>query len=149
MKRNLLIVILTLLLQTAFAQDYIVKVNGDEVSARVLEITLDEVLYHQPDSSAEVILRMPKADVFMIRFENGTKEVFTENLPGNEGMAEEVLTADQLYLLGKRDALQYYKGNGVMWGSAASTAMLFPYGYAGAAIFGLSLPERIGIEFLI
>lgn len=140
MKRNLLCIMLTLLLHSAFAQDTIVKVNGDEIPARVLEITLNEILYHQPDSSQEVILRLPKAEVFMIRFENGTKEVFTENLPGNAAVAEEVLTADQLYLLGKNDALLYYRGNGVLWGSAAS-ALVFPYGLAGSAVLAFTPPS--------
>lgn len=33
-----------------------------------------------------------------------------------------------MYLLGKRDAKQYYTGNGAMWGSAASTLLAGPVG---------------------
>ncbi|GAB3536581.1 hypothetical protein GCM10027443_27270 [Pontibacter brevis] len=138
MKRNLIFILLTLLLQSAFAQDQIVKVNGDEIPARVLEITLEEILYRQPDSLEEAVFRIPNAEVFMIRYENGTKEVFTQNLPGNEAVTDKVMSSTELYLLGKRDASMYYKGNGVMWGSAASTALAFPYGYAGAAVLGLT-----------
>ncbi|WP_162055207.1 hypothetical protein [Pontibacter pamirensis] len=140
MKRNLILIMLTLVLQNALAQDYILKVNGDEIPARVLEITLEEILYHQPDSSAAAVLRLPKKEVFMIRFENGTKEVFTENLPGNEVVTAQALSPDQLYLLGKRDAIQYYKGNGVLWGSAAS-ALIVPYGLAGSAVLAFTPPN--------
>lgn len=140
MKRHLLLIMLTLVLQSALAQDFIVKVNGDEIPARVMEITLQEVVYLQPDTTEEMTFRIPKKEVFMIRFGNGTKEVFTENLPEQKAIAEEALSAEQLYRLGTRDAILYYKGNGVMWGSAASTALLFPYGLAGAAILGFTPP---------
>ncbi|MFD3001794.1 hypothetical protein ACFS7Z_15580 [Pontibacter toksunensis] len=140
MKRNLILILLTLLLQNAFAQDYIVKVNGEEIPARVLEITLEEILYHQPDSSAEVVLRLPKTEVFMVRFENGAKEVFSENLQDNKVVTAAALTPDQLYLLGKRDAIQLYKGEGVLWGSAAS-ALIFPYGLAGSAVLAFTPPN--------
>ncbi|WP_162055208.1 hypothetical protein [Pontibacter pamirensis] len=138
MKRNLILIILTLVLQSGFAQDYIVKVNGDEIPARVLEITAGDIVYHHPDSAEELASRIPKVEVFMIRFEDGTKEVFTQRLAEKDTAAVEVLTPDQLYLLGRQDALQYYKGNGTMWGSAAATALVFPYGLLGAAALGVA-----------
>lgn len=141
MKQNLITLMLTLMLQGAVAQDYIVKLNGDEIPARVLEITLDEILYHHPDSAKELTSRMPKPEVFMIRFENGTKEVFTQNQAEKDTATVRLLSPDQLYQLGSQDALQYYKGNGVMWGSAASTALLFPYGLAGAVVLGIMPPD--------
>ena len=141
MKKNLIIIMLTLVLQGAVAQDYIVKLNGDEIPARVLEITLDDVVYHHPDSAEALTSRIPKAAVFMIRFENGTKEVLTQSMAEKDTATVRLLSPDQLYQLGTQDALQYYKGNGVMWGSAASTALLFPYGLAGAVILGVVPPD--------
>ncbi|WP_345161031.1 hypothetical protein [Pontibacter saemangeumensis] len=141
MKRNLMIIMLTLVLQGAVAQDYIVKLNGDEIPARVLEVTLEDVVYHHPDSTETLTSRIPKAEVFMIRFENGTKEVFTQNLPENDTATAGVLSPVELHQLGTQDAIQYYKGNGVMWGSAASTAVVFPYGLAGAVILGIMPPD--------
>lgn len=132
---------LTLVLQGAVAQDYIVKLNGDEIPARVLEVTLEDVVYHHPDSAEALTSRMPKSEVFMIRFENGTKEVFTKSQTENGEVAAEQLTPEQQYLLGQQDVHKYYKGNGVMWGSAASTVVFFPFGLAGAAVLGLTPPK--------
>lgn len=132
---------LTLVLQGAVAQDYIIKLNGDEIPARVLEVTLEDVVYHHPDSAEVLTFRIPKAEVFMIRFENGTKEVFTQNQAENDTATAGVLSPDQLFQLGTQDALQYYKGNGVMWGSAASTAVFFPFGLAGAVVLGIMPPD--------
>ena len=141
MKKRLLVFLFSLALSVAFAQDRIVKVNGEEMLARVLEITLEEILYRQPDSLLVDTLRVPVTEVFMVRFENGAKEVFAQNLPENKAGAEEVLSSTQYYLLGRQDAIRYYKGTGTLWGSAASSALLFPYGYAGSALLGLTPPK--------
>jgi hypothetical protein len=140
MKRILLFVLFAFAVQSASAQDYIVKINGEEIFARVLEITLQEVIYQQPaDSLKEITERIPRSEVFMVRFANGTREVFGENLP--EAQVTEVLrTSDEMYMLGKQDALKYYKGTGAMWGSAASS-LIWPYGYAGSLAIGLTRPK--------
>jgi hypothetical protein len=39
------------------------------------------------------------------------------------------------------DAKQYYKGNGAMWGSAASTMVMFPLGLAGSLVIGATPPK--------
>lgn len=138
MKRNLILTMLFFVLQNAYAQDYIIKVNGDEILARVLEVTLEDIVYHHPDSAEALTSRIPKVEVFMIRYENGTKEMFAQILAEKDTAAVEVLTPEQLNLLGMQDAARYYKGNGTMWGSAASTALAFPYGLLGAVALGVA-----------
>ncbi len=140
MKKYLLMFVLTLSLQHVFAQDQIVKINGDELAGRVLEITLDEVRFQHPDSLKGIIWTVPKSEVFMVRFANGTKEVFSDNLTDSAN-ATEALSADDSYLLGKTDAIRYYTGNGALWGSAASTFLMFPYGLAGPLIIGAAQPK--------
>lgn len=59
------------------AQDIIVFKNGDEIEAKVLEVAAEEIKYKKhafPDGPVYVGL---KTDLFMIKFENGTREVFS------------------------------------------------------------------------
>jgi hypothetical protein len=142
MKKALLLPLLTLLLQVALAQDVILKLDGEEIPARVLEITLEAIRYQHPADSLQAdTLHVPRTEVFMIRFANGTKEVFSENLPENQVPEEQPLRPDQMYLKGQHEALRYYKGSGAMWGAAASS-LFWPYGLAGAIVIG-GVPPRI------
>ncbi len=56
--------------------DLITLKNGEEVSAKVLEITSIEVKYKKCDSPDGPLYVVKKSDVFMIKYSNGTKEVF-------------------------------------------------------------------------
>lgn len=141
MKKLLLLIMLLGLFQTLPAQDRIVKLSGEEISARVLEITLHEIVYQHPDSLHGLTWRIPKAEVFMVRFENGTKEVFEQQLADSLVSEAQGLTPEQLYALGKEDAALYYKGNGAMWGSAASSMVMFPIGLAGSIAIGATPPK--------
>lgn len=80
MKKVLLILMWALLVQVAYGQDVIVKVNGDELKVKVLEINLSAILYQLPDSTqltdSTQVLSIARSEVFMVRFANGTKEVF-------------------------------------------------------------------------
>jgi hypothetical protein len=141
MKSFLPILFMILLHQHVYAQDKIVKITGEEIPARVLEITLHEILFQHPDSLQGVTWRIPKTDVFMVKFENGTKEVFEQHLSDSLSSRAQGLTPDQLYRLGKEDASLYYKGNGAMWGSAASSLVMFPIGLAGSIAIGATPPK--------
>ncbi|PKV75123.1 hypothetical protein [Pontibacter ramchanderi] len=141
MKKFLLFMLLLGLQQALMAQDIIVKVSGEEIPARVQEITLQEVLYQHPDSLQGLVRRLPKTEVFMVKFANGSKEVFEQHLADSLGSTAEGMTAEQLYALGQQDAKQYYKGNGAMWGSAASSMVMFPLGLAGSIAIGATAPK--------
>ena len=57
-------------------QDLIILRNGDEISSKVIETGTDEIRYRKesmPDGPVYVCM---KRDVFMIKFENGEREVF-------------------------------------------------------------------------
>ena len=140
MKKSVLLLLLLALTQNAFAQDRIVKLNGDEILARVLEIGLQEVKFQHPDSLQGVLHSMPKSDIFMIQFANGTKEVFSQNLTENQPQNLSHADPNSMYQLGREDARRLYKGNGAMWGSAGC-ALFLPYGLAGSAAIGLVRPR--------
>ena len=96
----------------AQAQDIIIKKNGDEIKCKVMEISVTEISYQLPqviDSAAKLATTMTvaKADVFMIKYENGTKDVFNEvekkepDYVAPKAM-EEAAQSEQIIMVGKK-----------------------------------------------
>lgn len=80
MKKQILFIILSVMLfgsYTLYAQDLIVKRNGDEIKAKVLEISVTEIKYKNFDNINGPLYTILKRDVLFIRYENGTKEIIS------------------------------------------------------------------------
>jgi hypothetical protein len=58
-----------------FAQDMIVLKNGDEIKAKVLEITPTTIEYKKFDDPNGPTISIPKTEVRMVKYENGTKDL--------------------------------------------------------------------------
>lgn len=58
------------------AQDVLTKRNGDELQVKVMKISADEVEYKKWSNLDGPSYVVPKAEVFMIKYQNGDKEVF-------------------------------------------------------------------------
>jgi len=71
-------------LSYAMPQDIMVMRNGDEVEAKVLEIGTEEIKYKKYSLLDGPDYLCLKSDVFMIKFENGTKEVFNSDVTSPE-----------------------------------------------------------------
>lgn len=63
----------------ANAQDLITKKNGEDVKAKVLEVTTNEVKYKLYDEPNGVTYTVKKSELLMIRYESGRNEVFNQN----------------------------------------------------------------------
>ena len=61
-----------------YAQDVIFKRNGDEINAKVLVVGIKEVKYKEIENESDSIYTLAKSDIFMIKYENGTKDVFRD-----------------------------------------------------------------------
>ncbi|MDR0811237.1 MAG: hypothetical protein LBN23_03030 [Paludibacter sp.] len=61
-----------------FAQDVIILNNGDEIQALVQEIGSDEVTYQKTDNQSIATYTLKKSEIFMIKYANGSKEVFND-----------------------------------------------------------------------
>jgi hypothetical protein len=61
----------------ANAQDIITKKNGQEVQAKVLELTPDLVIYKRTDNPDGPTVSVYKQEVFMIKYANGVKDIIT------------------------------------------------------------------------
>ena len=60
----------------ASAQDVITLNNADEINAKVEQIGIEDVTYKKYDNLNGPSYKILKSAIFMIKFENGTKEVF-------------------------------------------------------------------------
>ncbi|MDR2775344.1 MAG: porin family protein [Tannerella sp.] len=58
------------------AQDVITKKDGSEIRAKVTEVNVNEVKYKLFDNQNGQTISLPKSEIFMIVYENGTKDVF-------------------------------------------------------------------------
>jgi hypothetical protein len=83
-----------------FAQDVITKKTGEDIQAKVLEIGLTEVRYKNFDNQGGPTIVILKSDILIIRYENGTKDIFKEDSTANP---------EELYMKGQKDASRYYK----------------------------------------
>ena len=131
----------------AAASDVILLLDGQEVPGRVLLITPTELRYLPtpapgPAASADT-LRLPVSEVFLVRYANGTREVFSRpaDAPtvavGNDLAPLAGFAPAQRRLRGQGDATRYYTGQGAFWGSFGATL------YAGP-LLGLVAPAIIG-----
>jgi len=102
-----------------FAQDVILKRDGLDIKAKVLEITDQQVKYKDYDFQDGPIRNINISDVFMITYENGQKEVFNHqpSAPTNQGRDYSAPPQSDLqkefYRIGSDDEemLRYFKKN--------------------------------------
>lgn len=87
MKNLIALLLLTILAFSTSAQDNIVLKNGEEIKAKVQEIGLSEIKYKKSDNPNGPLYTTSKSEVLMIKYENGSKDVFgsaagTDNTQG-------------------------------------------------------------------
>jgi len=115
MKKLLIIIISLLFFSVIKAQDLIIQKNGDEIKAKVLEIDDVIIKYHKYENLTGPIYSIRKTEVFMIKYENGTKDVFGKqeepkqvNPPSENPKQEKPKTTEAITI--KRGSY-YYHGN--------------------------------------
>jgi hypothetical protein len=80
MLKRLVIIFICLQCFTAiYAQDTIVQLNGTEIRVRVKEIDDVNVKYTRFDNQNGPVYLVKKSQVAMIKYENGTRDVFSQN----------------------------------------------------------------------
>jgi|GEM_PF-3841393 len=80
MKKYLLTLLIFIILFgfKAMAQDVIMLKNGDEIKSLVQEIGADYVKYKKFDNQTGPLYNMAISEIFMIKYANGTKDVFNK-----------------------------------------------------------------------
>ncbi len=77
MKRFLLLVTFAVMFGAAQAQDVIVLQNADEIQAKVVAITQDQVTYRRWSNLGGPTYTINKSQIFYIKYQNGEKDVMT------------------------------------------------------------------------
>lgn len=105
-----ILILILIISNTAFAQDIIVKKNGEEVKSKIIEITNSEIKFKDFDFQDGPTRNISVNEVFMIIYENGKRETFN-----NEETVSEKSSSTQV-------SSKKYKGDyfmaGVGWGNS-------------------------------
>jgi len=75
-----------------FATDIIILKAGDEISGMVSEVGIDAIKYKKADNPNGPVYSIEKKNVFMIKYENGSKDVFNENIAPSDTAVSPVVT---------------------------------------------------------
>lgn len=98
---------------TVYAQDVLTKKNGDEIEVKVIEISTNEIEYKKWSNQDGPSYTLLKNEVFMIKYNNGEKEVFNENSsslqnqPTNNAPIKVVPSNDNASLIEKYNKMKH------------------------------------------
>lgn len=67
-----------------YGQDIITKKDGTDIKAKVIEITNSDIKYRKFESLEGPIYHLEKSEILIIRYENGTKDIFKETKKNNK-----------------------------------------------------------------
>jgi hypothetical protein len=124
MKKILFITILIFSRFFVFSQDIIYLKDGTEIKAKIIELTNEFVKYKKYEQQEGPLRNQLISGVFMVIYENGTREVFKEEKRDNnqlqipiEPIAKKEIVVDNsvsdiqdLCFKGQQDAGRYYTG---------------------------------------
>jgi hypothetical protein len=82
--KKLFLFLLLLLPKFFFAQDVIVMRSGEEIQAKILEVNETEVKYKKFDYQDGPTFIVSKSKIFMIKYADGSKDVFSETPTENQ-----------------------------------------------------------------
>jgi hypothetical protein len=81
--KKILIILVGLLYAScsiALSQDIILKITGEHIKAKVVQISADEIIYKTLDNLDGPSLTIPKADVKSIKYENGVVQMINDKV---------------------------------------------------------------------
>lgn len=123
MKLKLLLSLLSVfILNQAFAQDVIIKQNGEEIQARILEVNSDQIKYKRFDNQEGPQYTINVKEVLLIKFENGSKEIFA---PAQQESVSKKVMSNDMVMQGRQDSRVYYRGQNSGAGWVVATTILF------------------------
>ena len=155
--RQLLFTLLLLCPLLSDAQDTIIKVNGDEIESKIVEITNETIKFKSYDFLEGPIRNINVSDVFMVIYENGKREKFTvvesqtnSPTPEKNQIDDVVVKTKSDFLLVSQDSVRLNKNN------AQDTLLvrknLIRINYVAADLTGYNMFDPIehpqGIELL-
>lgn len=123
--------------------DNIILKNGDEINAIVIEVGISEIRYKKCDNKSGPTYAVFKSDVFLIKYSNGTKDIFT-SIENKENKVEQTKIEPDNYNVDNRKS----EGLGIAGFVISLVDCFLPYPYslvlgAIAFIFGVVSISRI------
>lgn len=109
--KNIALIFSLIIYLGTFAQDVITLKNGVDIKSKVLEVGIDVVKYKKYENIDGPTFIEPKSTILMIRYENGTKDIFSE--PSKTEVENNYVSDKKLkdmFRRGQEDAVMYYKG---------------------------------------
>jgi hypothetical protein len=140
MKKSAITLMLLLISASfCFSQDIITKKSGEDIQAKILEVTQTEIRFKKFSDLEGPSFSINKSDILMIRYKNGTKDIFNEEKTNNNDMASK----------GKNDAKLNYKGgnSGAGWTAATSILTSPILGLIPAAICSSAEPKDENLNY--
>ena len=164
MKNVLLSLVASMLLTSNLnAQDIITKRNGDDIEAKVLEVLDSEIKYKKFNFLDGPTYTEKKSEILLIRYENGSKDIFVEEPKKEESIAKNNFKPkvdnnglpklgeldEQFDANGIEDARMFYRGenSGSGW-TGATAALITPgFGLIPAIICSSTVPKDYNLNY--
>jgi len=142
-KACILFICLLTLCSRLSAQDLLTLKNGEDIQVKVTEINKTSVMYRRFDNIDGPIYSVDKSDVLIIRYSNGTKDIFNIN-EKHDVVDKPKLNKEIDYCsLGENDAFYNYRGyKGAGTGTFLTTLLLSPIAGLVPAISCSSTPPK-------
>jgi hypothetical protein len=117
-------------------QDTVIMKNGDELIGKITEVNPTYIVFQFADTATMPNRIIPKETIFILKYANGTRDVFSLEAPvvSNEN-------ADVMFNKGQSDAKKYFRTSGVFWGSFGSTLINPTIGIPTTAILAAVKPN--------
>jgi hypothetical protein len=149
MKKLILSTTTILTFSFCFSQDIITKKSGEDIQAKVIEVTTSEIKYKKFDNQTGPILTISTMELLMIRYENGSKDIFTT--PQNPVGQIQIVGTDSAYFSkkGREDAIVNYHGQncGAIWVVPATISAFTIPGIIVASICSNHVPKDHNLNY--
>ncbi|KIC92640.1 hypothetical protein OI18_21930 [Flavihumibacter solisilvae] len=109
-----------------FSQDTITKRSGEDMRVKVLEVNQSDIKYKKYDNLEGPTFSLLKSEIVMIRYSNGTRDMFIDEPKNVELKPYDKYSREDLYHLGQSDASKHYKGYKGAGGGTLITGLVSP-----------------------
>ena len=148
MKRKALLLLVALFAVTlCYSQDVITTKTGDDIQAKVMEVGNTEIKFKRMDNPDGPLFTLLKSDVLMIRYANGTKDIFS--LEPKKGLNAPEFSTEDYFRQGQLDAKTHYTAHKPAGsGTLLTTIFLSPIvGLVPAIITSTTEPEDANLGY--
>jgi hypothetical protein len=112
--KYLLSLVFLLFSQLILAQDQIILTSGEEIRGKVTEVGVNEIKYYKAANLNGPVYVLKRSEVFMIKYENGNKDVFNGEIRKSAENKKEKHSSLHKEKLSVKNAFfgrRYYEGN--------------------------------------